>query len=78
MYFHSTVREAKRAELLEGLAEALAGPFEAQTHHLVDREMVGGGWGLGFLGGWGERRFGGCLGGCAERGYNLQRSVAAS
>lgn len=42
MYFHSAVREAKRAELLEGLGEALAGAFDAQARHLVDREMVRG------------------------------------
>lgn len=40
MYFHSAVREAKRMELLEGLVEALTGAFDAQTRHLVDRQMV--------------------------------------
>jgi hypothetical protein len=41
MYFHAAVREAKRAELEEGLVEALSAPFNAQARHLVDREMVG-------------------------------------
>lgn len=40
MYFHHAVRDAKRAELAEGLTEALAGPFNAQTRHLLDRELV--------------------------------------
>jgi hypothetical protein len=40
MYFHAGVREAKRAELLEGLATALAGPFDAQTRHISDLGMV--------------------------------------
>lgn len=40
MYFHPAVRDAKRAELAEGLAEALAGPFGAQMRHLLDRELV--------------------------------------
>lgn len=40
MYFHPMVRDAKRAELAEGLAEVLAGPFNAQMRHLLDRELV--------------------------------------
>ena len=39
MYFHTAVREAKRAELEEGLAEVLSGPFDAQMRHLAAREM---------------------------------------
>jgi hypothetical protein len=45
MYFHAAVREAKRADLLEGLMEALAAPFDAQMDHLVNQEMVRGGGG---------------------------------
>ena len=40
MYFHSSVRDAKRMELEEGLVEVLATPFGAQMRHLVDRELV--------------------------------------
>jgi hypothetical protein len=40
MYFHASVRDAKRAELEEGLAEVLAGPFEEQMSLLTEREMV--------------------------------------
>ncbi|GBF96639.1 hypothetical protein Rsub_09272 [Raphidocelis subcapitata] len=39
-YFHAAVRDAKRAELEEGLAEALAGPFEEQAALLTEREMA--------------------------------------
>lgn len=45
MYFHPAVREAKRVELAEGLADALAGPFHAQMRHLLDRELVSW-WGV--------------------------------
>ena len=54
MYFHAAVREAKRAELTEGLVEALAKPFDAQMKHLTARELVGAGRGR-LLGGKGER-----------------------
>jgi hypothetical protein len=40
MYFHASVRNAKRAELEEGLAEVLAGPFDAQMEHIITRGMV--------------------------------------
>ncbi|KAI8462488.1 MAG: root hair defective 3 GTP-binding protein [Monoraphidium minutum] len=40
MYFHEGVRDAKRADLLEGLAQALAGPFDAQMRHLAERELA--------------------------------------
>lgn len=40
MYFHTAVREAKRAELEEGLLEVLVVPFDAQMRHLTVREMA--------------------------------------